>query len=536
MKSISILKTSIFQNQNLWILASIILLIPILFFPISEDLSIYILGGEAILHGKKLYVDFIDLKPPLFYYYFAGIVKIFGRSEIGVRFFDFILQSITAFLIFKTVKIYTKNTLFAGIACVLYPIIYASIGYASTLQGEALITPVTIAVLLIQKYTTRNILRYVTIGLLVGFAIGIKYPLGIILFFVLFDDIFSKELKFKQILLKNFIVVISAFSIFILSLFPLLDKQVFDGFLNMTNLVAQYSKRPSYDIQFIKYSLNAISDFLGSVISYFVTGSVLVSIFYILMHKIKDESTNKLLTKSLSFILFFIISIFVERKFHEYYFLRMLPLWVILSAFPISELAKSMKLNFRKYSPYSKFVTISILCLGLYFSPAVRYANRLKTAADYMIDKTKYDNEFGKYMTSNNRVNWLEVANFINLNSIKYRKTPFLLNIQTGSSPINYFTPKLKHSIFQQDQFFISIEAPQIWKNKFLSELTHADYIALSCNDILPTINGHFYSSQAYFFEQKGNSFADKARKYILNNFTIVFKTPNYVIYERKNA
>jgi hypothetical protein len=94
----------------------------------------------------------------------------------------------------------------------------------------------------------------------------------------------------------------------------------------------------------------------------------------------------------------------------------------------------------------------------------------------------------------------------------------------------------LKHSIFQQDQFFISIEAPQIWKNKFLSELTYADFIAVSRYDILPTINGHFYSSQAYFFEQKGNSFAGKARKYIMNNFTIVFKTTNYVVFERNSS
>jgi len=62
-----------------------------LFFPLSTDLSIYVLGGGAVLHEKKLYLDFIDIKPPLFYYYFARIVKIFRRSEMGVRFFEFLL-------------------------------------------------------------------------------------------------------------------------------------------------------------------------------------------------------------------------------------------------------------------------------------------------------------------------------------------------------------------------------------------------------------------------------------------------------------
>lgn len=536
MKSISILKTSILQNQNLWILASIILLIPILFFPINADLSIYVLGGEAILNGKKLYVDFIDLKPPLFYYYFAGIVKIFGRSEIGVRFFDFLIQAITSFLIFKTVRVYTKNTLFAGIACVLYPIIYTSMGYAQTFQGESLITPVTAAVLLMQYYKKRSNIRYIITGLIIGFAIGIKYPLGIILVFIFIDDLLSKDLKFKQTLYKNFIIVLSAVAILFLSFLPLLDKQVFAGFQNITDLVVIYSKRPAYDLQFLISSLKAIAGFMGDNISFFITGSVFVSIFYVLMRKIDDDNTEKLLSKSLLFSLFFIFSIFVERKFHDYYFVRMLSLWIILAAYPISELTKNLKLNFSKYRAHTKFITIIILLMAVYFSPAVRYTYRLKSTACYFLDKNKYNAEYEKQVLCNHRVQWLEIADFLNHRSAKYIKTPFLLNIQTGSSPINYFTPKLKHSAFQQAQFFLSVEAPQIWKDKFINELHQVDFLSIENNDIHPALNGHYFSSQAYFFQQKGNPFADEAREYILSNFEKVFTTTNFNIYERNKT
>ncbi|MEI6089561.1 MAG: glycosyltransferase family 39 protein [bacterium] len=528
-----ILKKDIFKSPIFWVGLAVLLLIPTLFFPISADLSIYLMGGEAVLHGKKLYTDFIDIKPPIFYYTFAMIVKFFGRSEMGIRVFDIILQSITAFLIFRTIDINTKNRFFAGCAAILYSVIYTTMGYSQTLQGEALITPMIMAVLYFQISTKQSILRYIASGIMIGFAIGIKYPLGIILLFVIFDDLLSRKMSFKKILFKDFVISATALVVFVLSLATLLDKDVFKGFMLITDLVAKYSSRPALDSQYLVFSLNKIAEFLGDNISLLITGSVLVTIFLLITRKIEDEKTYQLLSKTLLFALFFTLSIFVERKFHEYYFVRMLPLWVILASFSITYLFKQLRLNYSKYDNISKFTVIVILALSFYFSPALRYVFRAKNAVSYVVNREKYNLENEKFSLASYRVQWLDVSNYLNKQLHNYDYQPFLLNIQTGSGPINYFTPKFKHSAFQQSQFYFSVEAPKYWQDMFFKELKQADFLCIETDDTHSTITGHSFSSSSYVFEQKGNSFADEIKDYINENFSVVHQAANFNVYER---
>jgi hypothetical protein len=51
----------------------IVLLLPTLAFPLSSDLSIFMMMGDYILEGKTIYQDFVDIKPPFLYYVFAFI-------------------------------------------------------------------------------------------------------------------------------------------------------------------------------------------------------------------------------------------------------------------------------------------------------------------------------------------------------------------------------------------------------------------------------------------------------------------------------
>ncbi len=521
------MKKKLFESPFFWVGLAVLLLTPILFFPISADLSIYVLGGEAILDGKKLYADFIDIKPPIFYYTFAMIVKVFGRSEMGLRFFDLIIQSITLYLIFKTVDASSKNKFFAATAAVLYSILYTTMAYSQTLQGEALITPIIMTVLYFQISTKQNLFRYLISGILIGFAIGIKYPLGIILIFIIFDDLISKKMSFKRILFKDLIISGTALLFFVISLFTLLDKEVFNGFMLITDLVAKYSSRPALDSQYLVFSLNIIAEFLGDNISFLITGSVFVAIFLILLRKIKDEGTTTLLTKTLLLTLFLIFSIFVERKFHGYYFDRMLPLWVILASYTLTYFFQQLRRNYSKYDYMTKFLAVAVIVLSFYFSPALRYVFRAKSAVLYVTDKAKF-NSLASY-----RAQWLNVADYLNNQLPNYKATPFLLNIQTGSGPINYFTPKFRHSAFQQSQFYFSGEAPKYWQDKFFTELTKAEFLCIENDDSHSTITGHSFTSSSYIFEQKGNAFADEIKNYINNHFKVVHQTMNFDVFER---
>ena len=77
---------------GVWLLGTALLL-PILTFPVHTDQATFLRGGMALLEGGTLYVDFIDVKPPLVYMLYAIPAAVAGASEIGIRVFDLIWQS-----------------------------------------------------------------------------------------------------------------------------------------------------------------------------------------------------------------------------------------------------------------------------------------------------------------------------------------------------------------------------------------------------------------------------------------------------------
>jgi hypothetical protein len=206
-----------------------------------------------------------------------------------------------------------------------------------------------------------------------------------------------------------------------------------------------------------------------------------------------------------------------------------------LASFTISYIFKQFYLNYSKYDWITKFTAVVIILMSFYFSPALRYVFRAKAVVLYLTDSSKYNTENEKFSLASYRSQWLDIAEYLNKQTPRYNRMPFFINIQTGSAPINYFTPKFKHSVFQQSQFYFSIEAPKVWQDKFITELHKADFLCIENDDTHSYVTGHFLSSYSYIFEQNGNSFANEIKNYINTNFSIVQKTLNFNVYERNN-
>ena len=86
------------NKANIWVyVVAITILVPIIFFPASSDLSVFIMGGKIIANGGDLYKDYFELKAPLTYYFFALIDFVTNGNIILIRIVDFIL--FVAFLI-----------------------------------------------------------------------------------------------------------------------------------------------------------------------------------------------------------------------------------------------------------------------------------------------------------------------------------------------------------------------------------------------------------------------------------------------------
>lgn len=96
---------------------------------IDRDESTFILMGESWLHGHLPYTVLWDLKPPLVYLFFAGIIYLFGKSFIAIRMAGVLAVSVMAFFTFALGKEFysSRSAFFAGIACVYLTSLFGSL-------------------------------------------------------------------------------------------------------------------------------------------------------------------------------------------------------------------------------------------------------------------------------------------------------------------------------------------------------------------------------------------------------------------------
>ena len=78
----------------------LILRVPFLSEPLESDEGVYAFMGQRVLAGEVPYRDYFDHKPPVVYYIYALIFKIFGQTIFSIRFATALLSLLTAIFIF----------------------------------------------------------------------------------------------------------------------------------------------------------------------------------------------------------------------------------------------------------------------------------------------------------------------------------------------------------------------------------------------------------------------------------------------------
>ena len=96
---------TILKNRTVFLilfLVSFLIRFPFFFRDyIDRDESTFILMGQSWVNGHLPYTELWDLKPPVAFLFFAGIIYVFGKSFLAIRFFGALLVAITAFFTFK---------------------------------------------------------------------------------------------------------------------------------------------------------------------------------------------------------------------------------------------------------------------------------------------------------------------------------------------------------------------------------------------------------------------------------------------------
>lgn len=192
-----------------------------------NDEYFYLQGGKEILDGRILYKDFVDIKPPLIFFLYAGIIKIFSYENalIGIKITNVFSQICTAYIFFKIIESFTsrKRALLSSFLMLLALSIDNKNWPLNTMALSLL--PLGLFSYFISKDHFRlNPKNLLSAGLFLGinFLLSTNYFVYLILLPIF---MFFMEFKVKEIVVKNVIL-------FLGFLLPLLSFIIYFNYHN----------------------------------------------------------------------------------------------------------------------------------------------------------------------------------------------------------------------------------------------------------------------------------------------------------------
>ncbi len=187
---------------------------------IDRDESTFILMGQSWVEGHLPYTELWDLKPPMTFLFFAGIIYAFGKSFIAIRIFGTLVVAITSFFTFKIGKEIggPKLGLWTAIACTALQSLFGSLqGVMSEHLSVAFLMPAIFIILKYHKYYWYG-LAGILLGLTVMTKLNLAYAVLILGLFLLYRSFAEEQLKQG---LKNLVFLgLGAIIVILLTILP----------------------------------------------------------------------------------------------------------------------------------------------------------------------------------------------------------------------------------------------------------------------------------------------------------------------------
>lgn len=178
-----IAKLSSLQILLLFVVVAFLIRFPFFFRDyVDHDESTFILMGQALVDGYLPYIKYWDLKPPMVFYFFAGIIAVFGKSMIAIRAAGSLVVALTAFYSYKLSRTYLDKiaSFFVGLLTIYLLSLFGAMQGVMSEHLAAL--PLVVGLIyLTKKHTTKNL---ILAGFLFGLAIDFRLNLAYVIFFV----------------------------------------------------------------------------------------------------------------------------------------------------------------------------------------------------------------------------------------------------------------------------------------------------------------------------------------------------------------
>lgn len=322
---------------------------------IDRDESTFILMGQSWVDGYLPYTELWDLKPPITFLFFAGVIYVFGKSFLAIRLVGALIVAITAFYTYKISRTVTtkKVSLWAAIGCVALLSMFGSLqGVMSEHLCMVFFMPALY--LLIKK---SNAFWYVIAGFLMGLSLMTKLnlayvvlALGIYIFYTHF-----KERAYGKGILKTVLFGLGIITVIFLTFLPYYLNGYPEVWWNSVVLASlEYAGARRYSL-------------FG-----FLPITVLMGTFFYFSWKRNYLDFKNPTIQWISLAIIGIVFSFIKGgRINGHYLIQFHPVFMILVALFISQIAVLKKWNYRPY--------VFFLILLLPAESYLEYGNIIKT-------------------------------------------------------------------------------------------------------------------------------------------------------------
>jgi hypothetical protein len=505
-----------------------LILSPLMFFPVSHDLSMFIQGGRVIAGGGRMYVDFIDLKPPFIYYFYAAIDLLCGTTAFAARTVDYFMQLLTAFLLLRIVNKYMDIPNAAGFSALVYCLSYISLAVGNTTQVESLAGLPLAGLIYFQLKDNKTNLTQLLIGLFAGILISMKFTLGIVVVPIMIDwltDGFKPAKIIKDTLMLGCGIILALF-IFFLPL--LLDGQMMRGYADVMEYLAKYSSGYRINAVHIREITKYLTYFLGSIYTPLFIIFTFAGLYYTLTIRRGKSKNWSFLRFSASLVIFLSLTVALEGKYFLYHYSRMFLPLSILTATGFSAILSKIKETWSSGDLFRRLMIACFAVLVFFISPLPNLSKLMELPVARLVSREKAYNFF-KDSDPRKLSNPDDQKTILDMIRQELSPKEKAIIVSSCSGAMNYGLNYRNVACLPNSYFYMGSLAIDGWKQRIRNERDRYKFVIVQSNDDLDIMIGQPISSWDLF--NRDSSF----KNYVLENFEIALDLGNYKVFQRKS-
>lgn len=251
------------QATRLYALGLIALIVlgalPILWYPLGRDQSIYATVGVSILQGGLPYLDAWDIKPPAIFYLYSAVIGAFGQTSASPRLLDLILMPVGMWGMFALGQRWGKLGLWTlGI----FGVLYFSDAFVNLSQNDALALVPLIGVAWASLWagdaplaSRQALLRAGMAGFLAGILVWFKHFYVLLIMALVLAHVMRRGWRaWRDILLEALAFSVGGFVIGVPILFALIANGMWEQMLILAQGTVRYNSS-----DFASFGLNLLN-------------------------------------------------------------------------------------------------------------------------------------------------------------------------------------------------------------------------------------------------------------------------------------